>query len=86
MFARCPNTYNLICGTYPTSKPTSLLGLDTDEGPSLLKLTKRFLDMTPGLSGLFAAPAFGRRAAHLDYQRSNAWLPFPFHFLNNNGP
>jgi hypothetical protein len=64
-----------------------VLGLDTDEGPEPFELTKRFLDMTPGaFPGYSLLSAFGRAAPlNLDYQRNNRVLPFPFHFLNNNG-
>ena len=64
-----------------------MLGLDTDEGPDPFELTKRFLDMTPGAFPAYSLlSAFGRAAPlNLAYQRSNRVLPFPFHFLNNNG-
>jgi hypothetical protein len=43
--------------------------------------------MTPGAFPAYSLlSAFGRAAPlNLDYQRSNRVLPFPFHFLNNNG-
>jgi hypothetical protein len=78
---------NLILKYIPYIQTNFVLGLDTDEGPEPFELTKRFLDMTPGaFPGYSLLSAFGRAAPlNLDYQRNNRVLPFPFHFLNNNG-
>ncbi len=78
---------NLILKYIPYIQTNFVLGLDTDEGPEPFELTKRFLDMTPGAFPAYSLlTAFGRAARlNLDYQRSNRVLPFPFHFLNNNG-
>jgi hypothetical protein len=78
---------NLILKYIPYIQTNFVLGLDTDEGPEPFELTKRFLDMTPGaFPGYSLLSAFGRAAPlNLDYQRKNRVLPFPFHFLNNNG-
>jgi hypothetical protein len=78
---------NLILRYIPYIQTNFVLGLDTDEGPEPFELTKRFLDMTPGAFPAYSLlSAFGRAAPlNLDYQRSNRVLPFPFHFLNNNG-
>jgi hypothetical protein len=78
---------NLILQYIPYIQTNFVLGLDTDEGTEPFELTKRFLDMTPGAFPAYSLlSAFGRAAPlNLDYQRSNRVLPFPFHFLNNNG-
>jgi hypothetical protein len=78
---------NLILRYIPYIQTNFVLGLDTDEGPEPFELTKRFLDMSPGAFPAYSLlSAFGRAAPlNLDYQRSNRVLPFPFHFLNNNG-
>jgi hypothetical protein len=78
---------NLILRYIPYIQTNFVLGLDTDEGPEPFELTKRFLDMAPGAFPAYSLlSAFGRAALlNLDYQRSNRVLPFPFHFLNNNG-
>ena len=78
---------NLILKYIPYIQTNFVLGLDSDEGPEPFELTKRFLDMTPGaFPGYSLLSAFGRAAPlNLDYQRDNRVLPFPFHFLNNNG-
>jgi hypothetical protein len=78
---------NLILRYIPYIQTNFVLGLDTDEGPDPFELTKRFLDMTPGAFPAYSLlSAFGRAAPlNLDYQRSGRVLPFPFHFLNNNG-
>jgi hypothetical protein len=78
---------NLILKYIPYIQTNFVLGLDTDEGPEPFELTKRFLDMTPGaFPGYSLFTAFGRAAPlNLEYQRDHRVLPFPFHFLNNNG-
>jgi hypothetical protein len=78
---------NMILRYIPYIQTNFVLGLDTDEGPDPFELTKRFLDMTPGAFPAYSLlSAFGRAAPlNLDYQRSGRVLPFPFHFLNNNG-
>jgi len=45
------------------------------------------VDLAPGaFPGYSLLTAFGAAApVNLDYQRENRVLPFPFHFLNNNG-
>jgi hypothetical protein len=78
---------NLILKYIPYIQTNFVLGLDTDQGPEPFELTKRFLDMSPGAFPAYSLlSAFGRAAPlNLEYQRSNRVLPFPFHFLNNNG-
>jgi hypothetical protein len=77
---------NLILSYIPYVQANFVLGLDTDEGAEPFDLTKRFLDLTPGVfPGYSLLTAFGRAApVNLDYQHANRVLPFPFHFLNNN--
>ena len=78
---------NLILKYIPYIQTNFVLGLDCDEGAEPFELTKRFLDMSPGaFPGYSLLTAFGRAAAlNLGYQQANRVLPFPFHFLNNNG-
>ena len=78
---------NLILRYIPYIQTNFVVGLDTDEGCEPFELTKRFLDMAPGAFPAYSLlSAFGRAAPlNLDYQRSGRVLPFPFHFLNNNG-
>jgi hypothetical protein len=78
---------NMILRHIPYVQTNFVLGLDSDEGSEPFELTKRFLDATPGaFPGYSLLTAFGRAAPlNLDYQRANRVLPFPFHFLNNNG-
>jgi hypothetical protein len=77
---------NLILSYIPYVQANFVLGLDTDQGAEAFDLTKRFLDLAPGVfPGYSLLTAFGRAAPlNLDYQRANRVLPFPFHFLNNN--
>lgn len=77
---------NLILSYIPYVQANFVLGLDTDQGAEPFDLTKRFLDLTPGVfPGYSLLTAFGRAAPlNLDLQRAHRVLPFPFHFLNNN--
>lgn len=77
---------NMILKYIPYVQTNFVLGLDSDKGEEPFELTKRFLDLTPGVfPGYSLLTAFGRAAAlNLEYQRANRVLPFPFHFLNNN--
>jgi hypothetical protein len=77
---------NLILSYIPYIQVNFVLGLDCDEGDEPFELTKRFLDMTPGVfPGYSLLTTFGQAAPqNLEYQRDNRVLPFPFHFLNNN--
>ena len=78
---------NLILQYIPYIQTNFVLGLDSDQGAEPFELTKRFLDMAPGaFPGYSLLTAFGRAAAlNLEYQQAGRVLPFPFHFLNNNG-
>jgi len=77
---------NLILTYIPYVQANFVLGLDSDQGREPFELTKRFLDLTPGVfPGYSLLTSFGRAAAlNLEYQRAGRVLPFPFHFLNNN--
>jgi len=76
---------NMILRYVPYVQTNFVLGLDTDEGPEPFELTKRFVDITPGVFPAYPLlSAFGQAAPlNLEYQRANRILPFPFHFLNN---
>jgi hypothetical protein len=77
---------NAVMRYIPYVQANFVLGLDSDEGPEPFELTKRFLDMTPGVfPGYSLMSAFGRAAPlNLELQRAGRVLPFPHHFLNNN--
>jgi hypothetical protein len=77
---------NAVMRYIPYVQANFVLGLDTDEGPEPFELTKRFVDMTPGVfPGYSLMSAFGRAAPlNLEFQRAGRVLPFPQHFLNNN--
>ena len=77
---------NAVMRYIPYVQANFVLGLDSDEGPEPFELTKRFIDMTPGVfPGYSLMSAFGRAAPlNLELQRAGRVLPFPHHFLNNN--
>ena len=78
---------NMILAHIPYVQANFVMGLDVDEGAEPFALTKRFLDRAPGaFPGFSLFSAFGRAAPlNLELQRAGRVLPFPFHFLNNNG-
>jgi len=77
---------NMILRYLPYVQANFVLGLDEDKGPEPFELTKRFVDMSPGVfPGYSLLSAFGQAAIlNLEYQRDSRVIPFPFHFLNNN--
>ncbi len=84
---RVAEQVNMILRHLPYLQANFVLGLDTDEGDAPFELTKRFLDAAPGAFPAYSMlTAFGRSAPlNLEYQRQDRVIPFPFHFLNNNG-
>jgi hypothetical protein len=75
---------NLVNEYVPYTQCNLIFGLDADEGPEPFELTKRFVDLAPGMYPHFALlSAFGRNAVlNLDYQKAGRVLPVPFHFLD----
>src|SRR5262249_22812310 len=59
---------------------------DGEEGEEPFELTKRFVDLTPGVFPAYSLlSAFGQAAPlNLELQREGRVLPTPFHFLDNN--
>ena len=78
---------NMILSYIPYLQTNFVLGLDVDEGDEPFELTKRFIDRAPGaFPGYSLISAFGQAAPlNLEYQEAGRVIPFPFHFLNNNG-
>ena len=76
---------NTLLKYIPFVQTNFVLGLDVDEGREPFELTKRFVDMTPGVLPAYSLlSAFGQAAPlNLEYQRDNRVLPLPFHFLDN---
>jgi hypothetical protein len=75
---------NLVQRYIPYTQVNLIFGLDTDAGPEAFELTKRFIDLAPGVYPHYALlAAFGRNATlNLEYQRAGRVLPVPFHFLD----
>jgi len=75
---------NLVNSYIPYTQCNLIFGLDCDDGPEPFEMTKRFVDLAPGIYPHFALlSAFGRNAVlNLDYQRDDRVLPVPFHFLD----
>jgi hypothetical protein len=77
---------NMVLRYVPYVQANFVLGLDDDAGEEPFELTKRFVDMTPGVFPAYSLlSAFGQAALlNLDLQRARRVLPTPFHFLDNN--
>jgi hypothetical protein len=75
---------NLVNEYIPYTQCNLIFGLDADVGAEPFELTKRFVDLAPGVYPHFALlSAFGRNAVlNRDYQREGRVLPVPFHFLD----
>ncbi|HEV7590983.1 MAG TPA: radical SAM protein [Longimicrobium sp.] len=75
---------NLVNAYIPYTQCNLIFGLDCDEGPEPFEMTKRFIDLAPGVYPHFAVlSAFGRNAVlNLEYQRADRVVPVPFHFLD----
>lgn len=84
---RVAEQVNMIMRYVPYFQGNFVLGLDCDEGDEPFELTKRFLDLAPGAFPAYSMlTAFGRSAPlNMEYQKQGRVIPFPFHFLNNNG-
>lgn len=81
---RVAEQVNMIQRYIPYTQCNLIFGLDSDEGPEPFELTRRFIDLAPGIFPHFAVLcSFGRNAVlNLDYQRDGRVLPVPFHFLD----
>jgi hypothetical protein len=77
---------NTVLRYIPYVQANFVLGLDEDEGEEPFELTKRFVDLAPGVFPAYSLlSAFGKAAPlNLDLQRAGRVLPTPFHFLDNN--
>jgi hypothetical protein len=77
---------NTVLRYVPYVQANFVLGLDDDDGDEPFELTKRFLDLAPGVFPAYSLlSAFGQAAElNLDLQRAGRVLPTPFHFLDNN--
>jgi hypothetical protein len=76
---------NMILRHIPYVQTNHIFGLDSDTGSAPFELTKRFLDLSPGVFPAYSMlSAFGQAAPlNLTFQRANRVLPIPFHFLSN---
>ena len=77
---------NTVLRYIPYVQANFVLGLDDDEGDEPFELTRRFVDLAPGVFPAYSLlSAFGQAAPlNLTLQRDGRVLPTPFHFLDNN--
>jgi hypothetical protein len=83
---RVADHLNTVVRYIPYVQANFVLGLDEDEGDEPFELTKRFVDLAPGIFPAYSLlSAFGQAAPlNLELQRDGRVLPTPFHFLDNN--
>jgi hypothetical protein len=83
---RVSDHLNTVLRYIPYVQANFVLGLDCDAGREPFDLTRRFVDLTPGVFPAFSLlSAFGQAAPlNLELQRDGRVLPTPFHFLDNN--
>ena len=70
----------------PFVQANFILGLDADAGREPFELTKRFIDITPGVYHAFSLfTCYGRASPlNLELQRAGRVNAMPFHFLDSN--
>ena len=83
---RVADHLNTVLRYIPYVQANFVVGLDEDDGDEPFELTKRFVDLAPGVFPAYSLlSAFGQAAPlNLDLQRDGRVLPTPFHFLDNN--
>ncbi len=76
---------NMILEYIPFVQANFVLGLDNDTGSAPFEISKKFVDIVPGVFPAYTLlTSFGSAApANLGYLEKDRVLPFPFHFLNN---
>jgi len=74
---------NMIQKYIPFLQTNLMFGFDSESGPEPFTLTKRFIDMAPGIYPAYALlTAFGQRMNDsLKYDIQNRIVPFPFHMM-----
>ena len=77
---------NMIAAHIPFVQTNFILGLDCDEGAEPFELTKRFIDLTPGIYHAFSLfTCYGRASPlNLELQRAGRVNAMAFHFLDSN--
>ncbi|HEY5721879.1 MAG TPA: radical SAM protein [Allosphingosinicella sp.] len=77
---------NRVQDRIPFVQSNFILGLDCDSGPEPFELTKRFIDLTPGVYPAFSLfTCYGRASPlNLELQRAGRVNAMPFHVLDSN--
>lgn len=77
---------NLILQYIPHVQANLIFGLDCDQGATPFELTKRFIDLAPGVyPSYFLITAFGDSAPlNREYQAQGRVIDVPFPFLDNH--
>lgn len=81
---RVAEQVNMIQRYIPQVHANLMFGLDSESGPDPFTLTKRFLDLTPGVYPAYAIlTVFGQNTiGHSKYETDNRIIPFPFHMMH----
>lgn len=77
---------NMIMKYIPYLQANFVFGLDSDSGEEPFELTKKFIDLSPGVfPGNSIISAFGQAAPlNLELQKQGRIIGFPFHFIDNS--
>ena len=77
---------NRIAAQIPFVQTNFILGLDCDEGDEPFELTRKFIDLTPGIYHAFSLfTCYGRASPlNLELQRAGRVNAMAFHFLDSN--
>jgi hypothetical protein len=81
---RISEQVNLIQRYIPQVHTNIMFGFDSESGPEPFTLTKRFLDLSPGIYPAYAIlTVFGKSTTgNLKYETENRVIPFPFHMMH----
>jgi hypothetical protein len=82
---RVAEQINMIQRYIPQIQSNFMFGFDSDKGEEPFELTKRFIDLAPGVYPAFSLLSiFGQEInGNLRYFDEDRLIPIPFHFLGN---
>jgi len=80
---RVAEQLNMVQQYIPVVQANIMFGFDIEAGPEPFTLTKRFLDLAPGIyPGYALLTAFGRSTMYnVNSEIENRIIPFPFHMM-----
>jgi hypothetical protein len=81
---RIAEQVNMIQSYIPQVHTNLMFGFDMESGPEPFTLTRRFIDLSPGIFPAYALlTVFGKSAyGNLKYETEDRIIPFPFHMMH----